>query len=480
MFVVSGHPPAPRGPERRGGDPRHRSGRARRPCSLAREVPIPSAPAHRLAAGGQHDDGGLGHRQADRHRHVLDHACGSDLLRGDAASGGVLSGRHAAPSPRRDGVHRRAHGALGVVRLGGRLLRRPAVAVLGGHRQPRTTLRQRCALRADRRYQPQGGQSGVPTHRGRAFRAGGLRVQPLRKRRQETRPGRPAASGDVGAVRRRVLQHIPVRYARHGLRLAAGGVVAALGARGRAPTVAAAHRIRRTGRVGGLHRGGVRLSPHVRRRVVRPRCLGSAAALRGGLGRGGGADRGDVRGLGRFLQLDSTRQAPCPLLHIHARRANLHVRRGLIPAGGALPVPVRGRGRGSRARQIQQREPRWRRRQQRPHRRRVHARRQLHGGSHHQTPRRHRRLHAEFGFAMRRRGLWRHRRNGNAVERVERRVPAIVPGTGAPYAAIHRRLTGARPHHRRRQRRRHRVDRATAGRRWPRMAERRCSPAQAR
>ena len=261
--VVPRHAAAPRRPqrgaERRAGLP----GRAARACFDGRgEGPRPVA--HGLGVARRDcRDARLGLRGDGVHRH-LHRAAGGTNRHGRRRPGRDVGRRgHPAPRPRGGDLDRRLHRGFRVVRPRRHLHRRPAVARLGGVRQPGDAVRERCAAGPHRRHQSARGQLGVPVGRGDAAGGGAPAAQPVSRIHQKARLRRRPLRARADSVRGHLLQHLPLggagrrlwrcRRARfRGFRAAAGSA-----------RCASSHAIDR-GRVGRRLRRGRGRPPSVR------------------------------------------------------------------------------------------------------------------------------------------------------------------------------------------------------------------------
>ena len=185
-------------------------GRAVRACFDGRgEGPRPVA--HDLGvARGDCRDARLGLRGDGVHRHLHRAAGGTDR-HGRRRPGRDVGRRgHPAPRPRGGDLDCRLHRYFRVVRPRRHLHRRPAVARLGGLRQPGDALRERRAARPHRRHQPARGQLGVPVGCGDAAGGRALAAQPVSRIHQKTRLRRRPLRARADFGRGHLLQHVPL------------------------------------------------------------------------------------------------------------------------------------------------------------------------------------------------------------------------------------------------------------------------------
>ena len=448
--LVPRHAAAPRRPqrgaERRAGLP----GRSVRACFDGRgEGPRPVA--HGLGVARRDcRDARLGLRGDGVHRH-LHRAAGGTNRHGRRRPGRDVGCRgHPAPRPRGSDLDCRLHRGFRVVRPRRHLHRRPAVARVGGLRQPGDAVRERRAARPHRRHQSARGQPGFPVGCGDAAGGGAPAAQPVSRIRQKTRLRRRPLRARADFGRGHLLQHLALGGAGRRLWRCRSARFRGFRAASGSARCASSHAIDR-GRVGRRLRRGRGHPPSVR---PGHRAAGGAASRRRmrnsarhdfpgvGIRRGG-----DRRHLERPLPVADRRRTACPSIHLLCGRPEVRLHR---IGCGCAPVPVlyEGHGRTPRAGQPKQREPRWRRGVERAHRGSPPSCRRLHGGSDDDVSRRDRRLHADHQLPMPRRvprcDCARHRKE-EARQCVERGMSRIRARSDAPGPLLHLRAGRVAP-----------------------------------
>ena len=355
-------------------DRQDRQGRQGR-CCLA-------TPDLRFARGGR-SDAGLGVRRDDFHGHFLGAVGWTDRNGRQRFGRDVGGGGHGTPSPHcLDGDSRR-HGDIGVVWPRGPLHRRPALARLGCLRQSGATVCERCLARADRGHQPASGQPRLSVGGGGTAGSRLAALQPLPRVGQKTRLRHRPLFERVDFVCGHLFQHFPLGGAGRGRRLVAGVRFGCLRAPSGPPRSASSHDRDRGCAGGRVQRCGDR-APSVRFRHRAPGGSGSAPRVPN-VARRHFRRNGNYRHLERTLRVYDHRQAGCPPVHVFRGLAKV-CRHRIDRRRASISLSAPGHGRRSRARQPEQRKPRWRGGHKRSPRRQPHVRWRLHGGGGDEVP----------------------------------------------------------------------------------------------